>query len=226
MKKSSKRIGACLPNIMPTQSSEDLTNQKSQTSGNYSATTGKPPQRTPASSIGLKLGATGSLMLANGQIIKTPIIRDKGIAQVPRLTQQQGLLIKREVYNVDSCKGYEQQHTLRKVDPNEYGAVYIQGMAALTPCPFEQIIVLLGELKILKAGTKLSEEETMIFLKKYANLIQDDELAYFAVKQGIDKYLLTEKDSFFPSYATLRGYIYPIHHKLKRQMMTLKGMLE
>ncbi len=108
----------------------------------------------------------------------------------------------------------------------EWGIVYIQGMAALEAAPKNNIVKVTGILKVLFPGAKTDSTSLKILLLKYAQVLSDEGYSFHAIDKGIDQCLLNHKSDFMPTIETLNSYIKPIQLKLKQEMTLLKVVLE
>ncbi len=108
----------------------------------------------------------------------------------------------------------------------DWGKIYIQGMAALEPSPKDNIVMVTSILKVLFPGAKTDETSLKILLAKYAQVLSDQGYSFDSINRGIDACLLNHKSDFMPTIETLNSYIKPIHLKLKQEMSLLKNVLE
>lgn len=110
-------------------------------------------------------------------------------------------------------------------DQRKYACVLIQAEAATRPSPFEATLTRLTRLKLQKPTQAMDETSISVFLEDLADMLEQDGYCYQAIDEGITKLIKMEKDKWFPTYDTLRKYIYPIHYKYKRRADKLGEML-
>ena len=120
----------------------------------------------------------------------------------------------------------KQDFNIRDDQEEDFTVIYIQGVAALEPAPDGLILRELGILKVCYATQKMDKNQTMLFLDRYCNLLQEAGFCPHAIIEGIKKFQVEDDADFFPKYKTLKDYISPIHWQLKSRIEKIGKMLE
>jgi pyoverdine/dityrosine biosynthesis protein Dit1 len=120
----------------------------------------------------------------------------------------------------------KQSYNIADEQEEYFTVIYIQGAAALEPAPLKLILQEVTVLKVCYPTQKMDKTSTMLFLKRYCELLLEDGFCTHAIVEGIKKFMKEDNSEFFPKYKTLKEFISPIHWKLKTQIEAIGKLLE
>lgn len=108
----------------------------------------------------------------------------------------------------------------------EMAPILVQGIAALEPAEFSQVLARVTRLKVLKPTRNMSENEEAVFLKDITTHILTKKFNYQFIDQGIFNLIEDPKnDKWFPDLSVILGYIGLEHRKLQNRMNILSEVL-
>ena len=117
-----------------------------------------------------------------------------------------------------------------KVIPSEryeqhMAPILIQGIAALEPASFDQILARVTRLKVMKPTRNMTPQETTIFIEDITEHIHVKGINYQFIDRGIFNLIEQDKDKWFPDVNTILEYVQKDYRIFKSRIMMLNELL-
>lgn len=104
--------------------------------------------------------------------------------------------------------------------------VLMQGIAALEPATFAEVVMAITELKSIKITKQMSLNEEADFIAHRSSFIYEENFNYQFIKAGIHKIIKDPNiDKWFPDIPIIIKYIEYEHRLLKNRMTMLHDLL-